>query len=249
MNLIRVSKLMADRGLSSRREADSLIERGLVLVDGKKAILGQRASEDAKIEVLTAGQKELSEKITLILNKPVGFVSGQPEPGYEPAVRLITPQNQWTSSESSKTGKLRREHFVGLAPAGRLDIDSRGLLVFTQDGVTARKLVGDPKRQETSKVEKEYLVWVTGNLSADGLKRLCHGLELDGKMLERAQVSWVQDGLLKFILREGRKRQIRRMCELVGLKVTGLKRIRIGRIELGALPEGRWRFLGAEESF
>ena len=250
-DLVRVSKIMADRGLCSRREADALIEKQLVKVDGELAVLGQRVSREADIEILRIGQTQLQKKVTILLNKPVGFVSGQPEPGYEPAVRLITASNQWISEvrPDAKPLRLKREHFDGLAPAGRLDIDSRGLLVFTQDGVIARSLVGDPKRDDFEKIEKEYLVWTTGALKENGLRLLCHGLELDGKKLERAEVSWIEEGLMRFVLREGRKRQIRRMCELVGLKVTGLKRIRIGRVELGRLPEGQWRFLNSGESF
>ena len=98
-------------------------------------------------------------------------------------------------------------------------------------------------------MEKEYLVRVTGRLSDSGLKRLNHGLELDGKPLKPAQVSWQNEDQLRFILHEGKKRQIRRMCELVGLRVTGLKRIRIGRIVLGNLPSGKWRYLRDDEGF
>ena len=131
-----------------------------------------------------------------------------------------------------------------LAPAGRLDVDSTGLLVMTQDGRVARQLIGDD-----SDVDKEYLVRVTGQLSADGLKQLNHGLSLDGKKLRPAKVNWQNEDQLRFVLREGRKRQIRRMCELVGLRVVGLKRIRIGKIKLGNLPVGQWRILGPEERF
>jgi 23S rRNA pseudouridine2604 synthase len=132
----------------------------------------------------------------------------------------------------------------GLAPAGRLDIDSTGLLVLTQDGRIARQLIG-----ESSTVEKEYLVRVEGQLATDGLALLNHGLELDGRALRPAKVEWINDDQLRFILREGRKRQIRRMCELVGLKVLGLKRVRIGQVRLGELPSGQWRLLGEDESF
>ncbi len=100
---------------------------------------------------------------------------------------------------------------------------------------------------EDSDIEKEYLVRVEGTLIPDGLKLLNHGLNLDGKALQPAQVIWQNQDQLKFILKEGKKRQIRRMCELVGLKVTGLKRVRIGQLKLGALPQGQWRYLSATE--
>ena len=125
-----------------------------------------------------------------------------------------------------------------------MDIDSTGLLILTQDGRVAKQLIG-----EDSAVEKEYLVRVQGTLADADLRRLNHGLALDGKTLKPAKVRWQNEDQLNFILREGKKRQIRRMCELVGLRVTGLKRIRIGKIKLGDLPVGQWRYLKPEESF
>ena len=132
----------------------------------------------------------------------------------------------------------------GIAVAGRLDIDSTGLLVLTQDGRVARHLIG-----ETSDVEKEYLVRVSGKLTEHGLSLLNLGLSLDGKALKPAVVRWQNDDQLQFILKEGKKRQIRRMCELVGLKVLGLKRVRIGNVRLGDLPAGQWRYLRQNERF
>ena len=132
----------------------------------------------------------------------------------------------------------------GMAPAGRLDIDSTGLLVLTQDGRVAKQLIG-----EDSAVDKEYLVRVLGHLTEKNLALLNHGLSLDGAALKPAQVSWQNKDQLRFVLMEGKKRQIRRMCELVGLKVIGLKRIRIGRVVLGDLPLGQWRYLRENEQF
>jgi 23S rRNA pseudouridine2604 synthase len=169
-------------------------------------------------------------------------VSGQAEDGHEPAIVLIRPENRWSADPSPL--QFQPQHLLGLAPAGRLDIDSTGLLVLTQDGRVAKQLIG-----EDSSVEKEYLVRVEGNLSQDGLQKLRHGLTLDGIKLRPAQVSWQNDHQLRFVLRQGRKRQIRRMCELVGLFVTGLKRVRSGNVLLGGLPAGKWRYLRAEEKF
>jgi 23S rRNA pseudouridine2604 synthase len=180
--------------------------------------------------------------VTILLNKPVGYVSGQAEDGYEPAVVLIRPENRW-SADPSPT-RFQNGHLRGLAPAGRLDIDSTGLLVLTQDGRIARQLIG-----QDSTIEKEYLVRVEGALSDAGMKRLQHGLSLDGVTLKPALVSWQNEHQLRFVLREGRKRQIRRMCELVGLYVTGLKRVRSGNVPLGGLPVGKWRYLRPDESF
>ena len=237
----RLSKLMSQRGLCSRREADKLIEQGLVKVDGERVnTLGIKFPTSVEI-TLTAKAKALQDdRVTIMINKPVGYVSGQAEDDYIPAVRLI---QQDTQSEFDQSGnKIKPSHFKGLAPAGRLDIDSQGLLVLTQDGRIAKQLIG-----EDSDLEKEYLVRVNDHVSDDQLKKLCFGLELDGKPLRHAKVKQLNEDQLQFILREGKKRQIRRMCEAVGLFVTGLKRVRVGELRLGKLAEGEWRFVKSEE--
>lgn len=239
----RLSKRMAELGLCSRREADEWIVNGWVKVDGKVVdVLGTRVAPDAGIEVSKAAEKHQSEIVTILLHKPVGYVSGQAEDGYEPAVVLVHPDNQWEEDPVRKT--FQRGFLRGLAPAGRLDIDSTGLLVLTQDGRVARQLIG-----EDSNIEKEYLVRVEGTLSAEGLKKLNFGLALDGVALKAAKVSWQNEDQLRFVLREGKKRQIRRMCELVGLHVVGLKRVRVGSVTLGKLPMGQWRYLKPGERF
>ena len=239
----RLSKRMSELGLCSRREADEWIENGWVRVDGKVvATLGVRVSPHARIEIDPAAAQHQSEQVTILLNKPIGYVSGQAEDGYEPAMVLIKPENRWADDPSPT--KFKPGHLRGLAPAGRLDIDSTGLIVFTQDGRIAKHLIG-----RDSAVEKEYLVRVEGTLSDEGMKLLQHGLELDGVKLKPARVSWQNEHQLRFVLREGRKRQIRRMCELVGLAVTGLKRVRSGGVPLGPLPVGQWRYLRRDEKF
>ncbi len=241
--LPRLSKRMGELGLCSRREADVWIANGWVKVDGKIVdTLGVRVSREARIEVVHEATTQQNELVTILLHKPVGYVSGQAEDGYEPAVVLIRPENRWADDPSPL--QFQPRHLRGLAPAGRLDIDSTGLLVFTQDGRIAKQLIG----QDTS-VEKEYLVRVKGTLADKGLQRLRHGLMLDGVQLKPAKVTWQNDDQLRFILREGRKRQIRRMCELVGLTVVGLKRVRIGSVALGKLPVGTWRYLRPGEAF
>jgi 23S rRNA pseudouridine2604 synthase len=238
----RLSKRMGELGLCSRREAEDWIVNGWVKVDGQVVdTLGTRVSRAAQIEVDRRARAQQAELVTIILNKPIGYVSGQAEDGYEPATVLIRPENRWSGDDSAR--RFETKHLEGLAPAGRLDIDSTGLMVYTQDGRIAKQLVGG------NDVEKEYLVRVQGVLSPDGMARLRHGLTLDGVKLKPAQVSWQNEDQLRFGLREGRKRQIRRMCEVVGLKVTGLKRIRTGRVLLGALPVGQWRYLRTDEGF
>jgi 23S rRNA pseudouridine2604 synthase len=243
---VRVNKLMTERGLASRREADDWIAAGWVRVDGAVAQLGQRAAPDAVLSIDERARQEQQHRVTVLLNKPMGWVSGQPEDGYEPAVALVTAANHWDGDRSGI--RFHVGHLRHLAPAGRLDIDSTGLLVFTQDGRVARHLIGDETR-----VEKEYLVRVArvdgGPVQETDLGPLRHGLELDGVQLRPAQASWQNEQQLRIVLREGRKRQIRRMCELVGLQVLGLKRVRIGSVPLGPLPEGRWRYLREDERF
>ena len=251
---IRLNKRMAELGICSRREADAWIEQGWVRVNGQPAVMGQPVAVNARIEIDRAAEQQQKQQVTILINKPVGYVSGQAEDGHEPAVALVQPQNRWRECNSRMRWGF--EQLRGLAPAGRLDIDSIGLLVLTQDGRVARQLVG-----EDSEVEKEYLVRVSlGDLRGESnnvqalfdpekLKLLCHGLSLDGQPLRPAQVSWQNPEQLRFVLREGKKRQIRRMCEQVGLYVTGLKRVRIGQVNLGHLPVGQWRYLMPHEGF
>jgi len=248
---VRLNKRMADLGLCSRREADDWIARGWVRVNGQPAVMGQPVVANARIEVAKDAEQQQRLQVTILINKPVGYVSGQAEDGHEPAVGLVQPENRWRECNSRMRWGF--EQLRGLAPAGRLDIDSIGLLVLTQDGRVARQLIG-----EDSDMEKEYLVRVSygaenvnvqGAFPAERLALLCHGLSLDGQPLRPAQVSWQNPEQLRFVLKEGKKRQIRRMCEQVGLFVTGLKRVRIGRVNLGHLPIGHWRYLMPHEQF
>ena len=239
---IRLSKRMAQLGLCSRREADSYIEQGWVTVNGKTAVLGQKVSPADRIELNKKAHEQQAARITILLNKSVGYVSAQAEKGYKSAAELITPENRWEGDTSHI--RFDPKHKIGLAPAGRLDIDSVGLLVLTQDGRIAKQLIG-----ENSGSEKEYLVRVRGKLDEKGLALLNHGLSLDGEKLRPAKVEWQNKDQLRFVLKQGKKRQIRRMCELVGLRVVGLKRIRMGKVKLGRLPPGKWRYLRADESF
>jgi 23S rRNA pseudouridine2604 synthase len=212
-------------------------------VDGERITeLGTKIHPGQDIKLDEATRAQQTSRMTILLNKPIGYVSGQPEPGYRPAIQLINRESRFEGDETPQT--FRTSHLKGMAPAGRLDIDSSGLLVFTQDGRIAKQLVGPE-----SEIEKEYLVRVVGIASRQALGLLNHGLSLDGEELKPARVTWQNREQLRFILREGKKRQIRRMCELVGLKVTGLKRIRIGKISLGSLPVGEWRYLGSNERF
>ena len=277
---LRLNKRMAELGLASRREADEWIGKGWVTVDGEVATMGMQVKPDVKIEITKQAQGQQANQVTVLINKPLGLVSGQAEDGHEPAITLVQPQNRW--AEDNARFFFHGSQLKSLVPAGRLDIDSTGLLVLTQDGRVARQLIG-----EDSLMEKEYLVRVvyTGQANSaaansaaatyggkptqlsriddddpvstdvqsvfpkDKLQLLRHGLSLDGQALQKAQVEWQNPEQLRFVLVEGKKRQIRRMCELVGLKVVGLKRVRVGRVMLGNLPVGQWRYLQAHERF
>lgn len=242
---------MAELRLCSRREADEWIARGWVRVNGRVAEMGMQVAPDARIEIDPKARGHQQQQVTILLHKPVGYVSGQAEDGHQPAVTLVQARSHWRGDPSHV--RFSPQQLRGLAPAGRLDIDSTGLLVLTQDGRVARQLIG-----EDSDIEKEYLVRVSYGATLSGvqaafpaaqLARLRHGLSLDGKPLKPAQIEWQNPEQLRFVLTEGKKRQIRRMCELVGLKVVGLKRVRIGRVVLGQLPLGQWRYLGEREAF
>jgi 23S rRNA pseudouridine2604 synthase len=230
----RVNKWLGQSGVCSRREAEGFIERGLISIDGetvtdtgRKILPGQ---------TLTLADGDGPAALSVVLHKPMGVVSAQPEPGQTPAVRLLTRAALVGESPSIPDRDTR------LAPLGRLDMDSRGLLLLSEDGVLAKAIIGPE-----SDLEKEYLVRVTGKITPEKIGRLCHGLSMDGRQLKPARVSIVEGQQLRFILKEGRNRQIRRMCELVGLHVMDLVRIRIGSLELGDLAEGRWRLLSDAE--
>ena len=234
---IRLNKWMASLGLCSRREAEALIEKGQVKVNGETVTSpGHKIAPGETMALAGAGAKALEDQLTVVLHKPVGYVSSQPEAGQTPAARLVTKANL-----VGKAPKLPGRN-TRLAPLGRLDMDSRGLLLLSEDGVLAKAIIG-PR----SGMEKEYLVTVQGQVTQQALGQLRNGLSLDGRRLKPAKVETVGSGRLRFTLREGRNRQIRRMCELVGLVVVDLYRIRIGPLELGDLPEGKWRALTAEE--
>lgn len=267
--------------MASRREADEWISKGWVKVNGAFAEMGMQVKPDVTIEVDKEAKGQQAKQVTVLINKPIGLVSGQAEDGHEPVITLVKPENRWTQDNARFF--FHPSQLKSLVPAGRLDIDSTGLLVLTQDGRIARQLIGEDRL-----MEKEYLVRVTYTgekkitspnssiaiatqtsntqlsriddddpISTDvqsvfpteKLKLLRHGLSLDSQALKHAKVEWQNPEQLRFVLTEGKKRQIRRMCELVGLKVVGLKRVRIGQVMLGNLPVGQWRYLAPHERF
>lgn len=234
---VRVNKWLAQSGVCSRREADALIAEGRVRIDGesfndagRKILPGQTLTLD------DGAAAQLDARLTVIYNKPVGIVSGQPEKGEIPAVSMIRRGNLFGSAA------VFPDRNSGLAPVGRLDKDSHGLLVLSNDGVLAKAIIGPQ-----SDLEKEYHVRVRGELFEEKIAWLRHGLELDGRKLKPAVVTQTGAQSLTFILKEGRNRQIRRMCYMCELQVVDLLRVRIGSLTLGDLPEGQWRLLTAPE--
>ena len=238
----RLSKRLSAMTGCSRREADAWIENGWVSVDGLVVTtLGARVHPSARVAIKDEASKHQTESVTILLNKPLDSEGGQAERQGE-ALRMIRAENRWAEDETPFTFKAT--HLRGLAQVGKLDAGVSGMLVFTQEGSVARRINGDDTR-----LEKEYMVRVEGELSPDNLKLLNHGLTLDEVKLQRAQVSWQNEKQLRFVLHESRKAQIERMCELVGLRVLAIKRIRIGSVSLGKLPAGQWRYLRAGERF
>ena len=233
---VRVNKWLAQSGVCSRREADELIAAGAVLIDGERVSdAGRKISAGQTLVLNDRAELGLDAQISVVIHKPVGIVSAQPDPGQIPAARLLTSERQAGSGAVPSSR-------ASLPPLGRLDQDSRGLLLLSEDGVLAKAIIGP-----VSEIDKEYVVTVTGKVDRAKIQKLRHGLELDGRQLKQAKVTQEDMQVLRVVLTEGRNRQIRRMCELVGLEVVDLVRVRIGPLALGDLPEGKWRHLTAAE--
>ena len=233
----RINRWLAQNGVCSRREAEGLVAQGLVSIDGETVTdVGRKIEQGQSLVLADRAQARLTSALSVMIHKPAGIVSAQPDPGQIPAVRLLT-RAALVGRSPTIPGRDSR-----LAPVGRLDKDSRGLLILSEDGVVAKAVIGP---QAT--LEKEYRVSVIGEITPDKLDRLRHGLTLDDRRLKPARVRMISDGRFEMILTEGRNRQIRRMCDLVDLKVVDLFRVRVGPISLGNLPEGRWRVLTGDE--
>jgi len=233
----RVNRWLAQSGVCSRREAEALILQGLVSIDGETVSDAGRKIEPGQTLVLAdAAEAKVTGGFTVMLHKPRGIVSAQPELGQTPAIRLLTRQALYGRSP------VIPDRDNKLAPVGRLDKDSRGLLLLSDDGVVAKAVIGPD-----SHLEKEYRVAVMGQLNPAKIALMRQGMELDGRKLKRAEVDLISEQRLRIVLTEGRNRQIRRMCELVDLKVVDLFRVRVGPLDLGDMPEGQWRPLSPEE--
>lgn len=220
---MRLNKYIAYLNIASRREADKLIKDGKVKVNGE-IIINPAIQVGENDKIICDIENYKNEKIYIKLNKPVGYVVSNNKKEGKPIYKLLDE-------------KLKK-----LYPVGRLDKDSKGLILFTNDGIFSRKIIG-----EESECEKEYYVKLEGNISDGALKKLEFGISLDGKKLKRAIVKRVSKNSFNIILKEGRNRQIRRMCEKVGFEVILLKRLRISNIYLNDLQEGKFEYLTKDE--
>lgn len=225
----RLQKILSARGVASRRAAEEMILAGRVVCNGVTAQLGQTADPDTD-EILVDGKPlpPLSNMVYLMLHKPRGYVTTlSDEKGRPNAAQLVADCG------------------CRVYPVGRLDMDSEGLLLFTNDGDFANALM-HPKHE----VDKTYLVWVTDH-SPEKVERLGRPVVLDGYTIRKPGVRWIRTegdrALLQVTIHEGRNRQIRRMCEIAGMKVRRLKRIAEGAVGLGDLPLGKWRHLTPAE--
>lgn len=225
----RLQKILSSRGVASRRKSEELLLSGRIQVNGEISALGDSADPDLD-EILLDGRPlpSKSEYMYIMLNKPRGFVTTlSDEKGRPNAAQLVADCG------------------VRVYPVGRLDMDSEGLLIFTNDGEFANCLM-HPKHE----VEKTYDTWVTG-YSEEGFLRLMRPMTLDGYAIRKPKAERVKiDGekaLLRITIHEGRNRQVRRMCQTAGMHVTRLRRIREGAVFLGDLPKGKWRHLTEDE--
>ena len=225
----RLQKILSARGIASRRKAEEMVKQGAVTVNGRTAVLGDSADPDVDV-ILVEGKPLPAQQqfVYLMLNKPRGFVTTlSDEKGRKNAAQLVADCG------------------VRVYPVGRLDMDSEGLLLFTNDGEFANRLM-HPKHE----VQKTYDVWVTG-YSSGAEERLKMPIELDGYLIKAPLVKLLgtenDKARLRVTIHEGRNRQVRRMCDAAGMQVTRLKRIREGKLSLGELPVGKWRYLTAYE--
>ena len=225
----RLQKILSARGVASRRSSEELIRQGRVTVNGVPAVLGDGADPEED-EILLDGRPlpQRQESVYIMLNKPRGYVTTlSDEKGRPDAARLVADCG------------------VRVYPVGRLDMDSEGLLLFTNDGEFANRMM-HPRAQ----VDKTYEVWVTGYAPGAEAK-LARPITLDGYTIRKPGVRLVkaQGEKAKFLvtIHEGRNRQVRRMCEEAGMQVTRLRRIREGALSLGNLEPGKWRYLTKEE--
>lgn len=234
-DLPRLSKVMSERGLCSRREADEWIEQGWVSVNDKVVtLLGARVADDARIDINPEASKHLSERVTILLHKAVGDNELTEKNGRVIARTIVNATTQW--EDHGSTTSFQRGHLNRIVYTTPLDPIASGLVVFTQDDRVAKRLI-------TNDAEEEFVVQVEGELSGAAVKRLEQGLMLNGMKLPPARASWQSEGKLRLVLRGSRSGLVENVCTALGLKAIGFRRIRIGSVPLAKLPVSQWRYL------
>ncbi|MDD5056824.1 MAG: rRNA pseudouridine synthase [Sideroxydans sp.] len=243
---IRLAKRLAALVSCSRREAELYIAGGWVKVDGVVVEEPQFMVAEQKVELHPDATLVPVAPVTILFHQPVLQPSPQPSPsgrGGEREEQFLISADTRAPDDHSRI-RMLKQHFLRLTPCLPLEKQASGLAVFTQDYRVSRKL-GD----DAATVEQEYIVQVAGELIADGLKLLNHGLSFNGKALPPVKVSWQNETHLRFALKGVQPGQIAHVCNSVGLQVLALKRLRIGRLALSKLPPGQWRYLMPYEKF
>jgi 23S rRNA pseudouridine2604 synthase len=236
---IRLAKRVAELAGCSRAEAERYIEGGWVSVDGEVVEQPQHKVSTETVSIDPHARLEAEEPATILLHKPVDFDTIS---GVNPGALLVTPATRWTDDASGF--RVLKRHFTRMTPLVPLDRESSGLMVLTQDGRIWRRLTEDGDQ-----IEQEFIVEVTGELVPWGLARLNQGLSYEGRELPPCKVSWQNEVRLRFAIKAVQGGQLRNMCAQVGLDVVSIRRIRIGRVALGKLPVGQWRYLPVGERF
>jgi len=236
---VRLAKRVAELRACSRRDAEQLITGGWVRVDGVAVEEPQFRVADQRVEIDPLADLTQAEPVTLLLHKPPGFQSND---GDKPASLLLSAASLWSEGDSGI--RPLKMHFTHLTACMPLETEAGGLVVFTQDWRVARKLTED-----AATLEHEVIVEVAGELVPHGLNRLNHGIAVNGRTPSAIKVSWQNETRLRVALKGAGIGHIAQMCEAVGLRVLSMKRIRIGRVPMGKLPPGQWRYLRAGERF
>ena len=223
MEQIRLNKFLSDAGVCSRREADRLAEQGLITVDGETAVVGMKIHPDAQVKVRGKRIKKEEEKVLLAFHKPAGVVC--------------------TAEKREKNNVIDYLNYpLRIYPVGRLDKDSTGLLLLTNDGELVNKIM-----RAGNYHEKEYIVRVNRPLTEEFCRKMASGVPILDTVTRKCRVEPVDEMTFRIILTQGLNRQIRRMCEALGYRVIALKRVRIMNIKLGDLKEGAWRRVEGKE--
>jgi 23S rRNA pseudouridine2604 synthase len=236
---VRLAKRVAELAGCSRADAERYIEGGWVSVDGEKVERPQHRVSTERVTIDPSARLAPEAPATLLLHKPpdVDAISGA-----RPAATLVTMATRWAEDPSGV--RALKRHLQHLTPLVPLDRDATGLMVLTQDGRIWRRLTEDGDL-----IEHEYIVEVSGEIAPWGLSRLSHGLSYEGRELPPCKASWQSETRLRFAIKGAQGGQLRHMCAQVGLSVVSIRRIRIGRIALGKMPVGTWRFLPNGERF